>query len=96
MSWLRHADEYERKCSVLSHRKVCVGFGSTLNRCELKGEINNCFDFSSSSLIHPLERKLPPHFMVLFECWHPRMHYCGCCIPASRRPGMVTLKMEAV
>lgn len=36
MSPLRHADEYERKCSVLSHRKVCVGFGSTLNRCELK------------------------------------------------------------
>lgn len=49
MSWLRHADEYERKHSVLSHRKVCVGCGSTLNRCELKGEINNCFDFSSSS-----------------------------------------------
>lgn len=35
MSRLRRADEYERKCSVLSHRKVCVGFGSTLNRCEL-------------------------------------------------------------
>lgn len=35
MSQLRHADEYERKCSVLSHRKVCVGFSSTLNRYEL-------------------------------------------------------------
>lgn len=36
MSQRRHADEYERKCSVLSHRKVCVGFSSTLNRCERK------------------------------------------------------------
>lgn len=36
MSQLRHGDEYESKCSVLSHRKVCVGFSSTLNRCELK------------------------------------------------------------
>lgn len=36
MSRLRHADEYERKHSVLSHRKVCVGFSSTPNRCELK------------------------------------------------------------
>lgn len=36
MSRLRHADEYERKRSVLSHRRVCVGFSSTPNRCELK------------------------------------------------------------
>lgn len=36
MSRLRHADEYERKCSVLSHRRVCVSFSSTPNRCELK------------------------------------------------------------
>lgn len=35
MSQLRHTDEYERKCSVLSHREVCVGFSSTLNRYEL-------------------------------------------------------------